>query len=84
MTNTKHRSDGRDARLGAFIRYTREKAELSRADLAEALGVSFQMVYRWEEGTYRISVPIFVEIAKALNVPAGELLSQCFKERTKQ
>jgi len=77
--NQKRKSDDRDTKLGAVIKAARERRGMLRTELANALGVSVPMIYRWEDGTYRLTVSTFIEIAQVLKVSANKLLSDAFK-----
>ncbi len=57
----------RDARLSMEPRLSQEK-------LGEALGTSFQMIQKYENGTCRISAAKLILAARALGLPAAFLL----------
>jgi transcriptional regulator with XRE-family HTH domain len=61
--------DARDAEIGRVVRAQREQLRLSQADLAERIGVSFQQVQKYENGSNRISIGRLTRIAEALGVP---------------
>jgi transcriptional regulator with XRE-family HTH domain len=65
-----------DVTLGASIRQVRREAGVSQAALAEALGISFQQVQKYESGANRVAAGRLVQIAAALHVSAGELLGE--------
>jgi transcriptional regulator with XRE-family HTH domain len=44
---------------------------MSQAKLAEALGLTFQQIQKYERGTNRVSASRLVDIAQALDVPIG-------------
>ena len=59
--------------FGQFVGARRQELRLSRADLAEALGVSQSTVVSWELG-YRIPASVqLTELAKALSVDIASL-----------
>ena len=62
-----------DIAIGQRIRERRRAMGLSQQDLAEALGVSFQQVQKYERGANRISFSRLVEIAGALKCRLSEL-----------
>src|SRR3990170_1732551 len=62
--------------IGAGIKARRKELGLSQEKLAEALGVSYQQVQRYENGTNLLSTDKLQIIAKALEVP----VSYFFKE----
>jgi transcriptional regulator with XRE-family HTH domain len=50
------------------VRAQRQHLRLSQSELAERIGVTFQQVQKYENGTNRISVGRLTRIAKALDV----------------
>jgi transcriptional regulator with XRE-family HTH domain len=42
---------------------------MSQGALAQAIGLTFQQVQKYEKGTNRISASVLVQLAHALNVP---------------
>jgi len=60
-----------DARVGILIRTRRKEIGMSQKDLAEACGVTFQQVQKYEGGGNRISFSRLVQIARALRVPCA-------------
>lgn len=65
-----------DVATGARVRQARQRQRMSQTALAEAIGVSFQQVQKYERGVNRISVSALVGIAKALGVPPAELIDE--------
>jgi transcriptional regulator with XRE-family HTH domain len=61
--------DARDAEIGRLVRAQRQQLRLSQSDLAERIGVTFQQVQKYENGTNRISIGRLTRIAEALEVP---------------
>ena len=61
--------DARDAEIGRLVRAQRQQKGLSQSDLAERIGVTFQQVQKYENGTNRISIGRLARIAEALDVP---------------
>ena len=57
-----------DLHVGANVRLRRKAMEISQTDLADALGVSFQQVQKYERGTNRISASRLYDIAVCLGV----------------
>jgi transcriptional regulator with XRE-family HTH domain len=55
-----------DVTLGKAIRTRRIEANMSQAQLGDALGLTFQQVQKYEKGTNRVSVTRLHVIAKAL------------------
>ena len=58
-----------DKIVGARVRASRLLAGLSQEKLSAALGVSFQQVQKYENGTNRISASHLQKIAEELNAP---------------
>jgi transcriptional regulator with XRE-family HTH domain len=61
--------DARDAEIGRMVRAQRQVLRLSQSDLADRIGVTFQQVQKYENGTNRISIGRLARIAEALGVP---------------
>jgi transcriptional regulator with XRE-family HTH domain len=61
--------DARDAEIGRLVRAQRQQLGLSQSDLAERIGVTFQQVQKYENGSNRISIGRLTRIAEALGVP---------------
>jgi transcriptional regulator with XRE-family HTH domain len=59
----------RDAKIGRLVWVQRKKLGWTQRDLAERIGVSFQQVQNYENGTNRISISRLTRIAEALDVP---------------
>lgn len=57
--------------IGAGIKARRKELGLSQEKLAEALGVSYQQVQRYENGTNLLSTDKLQIIAKVLEVPVS-------------
>jgi transcriptional regulator with XRE-family HTH domain len=64
-------------RLGKRIRSIRKYRGLSQTYLADALGVSFQQVGKYESGENTMAVPAFLVICKALDIKPSFLLDNC-------
>lgn len=57
-----------DKRVGSRIRMRRLMLGLSQTDLANAVGVTFQQVQKYEKGTNRVSASRLQQMARALQV----------------
>jgi DNA-binding XRE family transcriptional regulator len=57
-----------DLHVGRRVRLQRKACGLSQQGLAQALGVTFQQVQKYECGSNRISASKLFQIAQALNV----------------
>ena len=60
-----------DLHVGLKIRDRRKELRLSQTDLGTKVGVSFQQVQKYENGTNRVGASRLAVIAKALGVPVG-------------
>jgi transcriptional regulator with XRE-family HTH domain len=69
MTATPHSPHPVDRHVGALIRVKRRALGISQSDLADALGVTFQQVQKYERGTNRVSSSKLYEIAHKLDTP---------------
>jgi transcriptional regulator with XRE-family HTH domain len=63
-----------DKAIGARLRMYRQRASISQTALGKQLGVSFQQVQKYENGTNRISAATLIKIAKFLNITINELM----------
>jgi len=57
-----------DLHVGSAIRVRRKSMQISQSGLAEALGVSFQQVQKYERGTNRVSASRLYDIGACLGV----------------
>jgi transcriptional regulator with XRE-family HTH domain len=62
--------------IGARLRTRRRQLGLSQSSLAEALGVSFQQVQKYERGANRVAASTLVAAAEALGVTVGWLVGE--------
>lgn len=63
-----------DKAIGARLRMYRQRANISQTALGKQLGVSFQQVQKYENGSNRVSAATLIKIAKFLNVPISDLM----------
>jgi transcriptional regulator with XRE-family HTH domain len=68
------RADANDALVGHNIRVQRLAKKMSQGALAGLIGISFQQLQKYENGTNRVGAGRLVRIAAALNVPVMTLL----------
>jgi transcriptional regulator with XRE-family HTH domain len=61
--------DLKNGEIGRRLRTARKKRGLSQSDLAKAIGVSFQQIQKYENGTNRISASRLADFAEILNAP---------------
>src|SRR5580698_8757948 len=60
-----------DLHVGARIRLRRRMQGVSQEKLADALGLTFQQVQKYERGANRVSASKLYEIAAALRAPVA-------------
>ena len=63
-----------DRRIGALIRERRLELGISQTVLADAVGVTFQQIQKYEKGVNRVSASTLIEIALALDTRVSALL----------
>jgi len=71
-----HTADPVDVTVGTRIRFTRKLRNVTQQALAEAIGVSFQQVQKYERGTNRVSASMLVRIADFLQVDIADLFGR--------
>jgi transcriptional regulator with XRE-family HTH domain len=64
-----------DKAIGARLKLYRQRANLSQTALGKHLGVSFQQVQKYENGTNRISAAALMRMSRFLNISIGQLLA---------
>lgn len=69
-------ADPVDLHVGGRIRAERVRLGMTQARLAEAIGMTFQQVQKYETGANRISASVTVHIASALNVSPSSLFPE--------
>lgn len=62
-----------DAQVGKLVRARRLAIGMPQTELAEALGLTFQQIQKYERGANRISAANLFEIARKLDVPLASL-----------
>lgn len=60
-----------DLHVGVRLRMRRTQLRMTQSKLAEALGVTFQQVQKYERGANRISASKLLEAAHVMGVPIG-------------
>ncbi len=60
-----------DCHVGTRVRMRRLLLDLSQTDLADAIGVTFQQVQKYEKGTNRISASRLQQMAHVMQVPTA-------------
>src|SRR5216110_3888267 len=61
----------KDREVGQLIRAQRLVCRMSQTELANALGVTFQQVQKYEKGVNRVGAGRLARIADVLNVPVA-------------
>mgnify|MGYP000218136169 CR=1 FL=1 len=56
-----------DAHIGRYLRKSRKRANLTQTELADALGITFQQIQKYERGANRVSASRLWDICKVLN-----------------
>lgn len=69
-----------DAQLGERIRARRRELGLSQSALGGKLGITFQQIQKYENGTNRVSASMLLKLSDALAMPVTELLQQAGPE----
>jgi transcriptional regulator with XRE-family HTH domain len=60
-----------DRHVGLRIRMRRKELGITQEKLAQALGLTFQQVQKYERGANRVSASKLWEVARALQAPVG-------------
>ncbi|WP_395670341.1 helix-turn-helix domain-containing protein [Phenylobacterium sp.] len=69
-------ADPIDIAVGARIRLLRKVRGMSQQALAEAAGVTFQQIQKYERGANRVSASMLSRIAAALDAPVAEMFGE--------
>ena len=69
-------ADPIDIAVGARIRLLRKVRGLSQQALADAAGVTFQQIQKYERGANRVSASMLARIAKTLETPVSEMFGE--------
>lgn len=65
-----------DVAVGARIRMRRKSLGVTQSNLADALGLTFQQVQKYERGTNRISASMLVRTARKLECNVSDLFGE--------
>ena len=60
--------------VGNYIKLYRKQHQMTQRDLAERLGITYQQVQKYENGSCNISLNRFYDIIHGLNMPVSVLL----------
>src|ERR1700748_4014703 len=69
-------ADPIDVAVGARIRLLRKLRGMSQQALAEAAGVTFQQIQKYERGANRVSASMLSRIATTLKAPVAEMFGE--------
>jgi transcriptional regulator with XRE-family HTH domain len=69
-------ADPIDIAVGARIRLLRKVRGISQQALAEAAGVTFQQIQKYERGSNRVSASMLSRIAATLDAPVSEMFGE--------
>lgn len=70
-------------RIGKIIKENRIKNNLTQADLANKLGVTYQAVSKWENGKNIPDISLLKEISNMFNIDINELLGSNYIKKKK-
>jgi len=70
-SKTKRMPNATDVEVGSRLRARRLVFGLSQARLADAVGVTFQQIQKYEKGTNRIGASRLYQFSEVLQVPPG-------------
>lgn len=73
---TKGTPDNVDVHVGQRLRVRRSLLGMSQEKLAEAIGLTFQQIQKYERGVNRISAGRLFQFSKILDVPVGYFYDQ--------
>jgi len=68
--------------IGQKIRLKRKLVGKTQSELAEALGVTFQQIQKYEKGSDRVKADQLYKIAVALNTPVAQFFTGYKEEKT--
>ncbi|WP_425515380.1 helix-turn-helix domain-containing protein [Mesorhizobium silamurunense] len=57
--------------VGSQIAIVRVQSDVSQAELARSIGISFQQLQKYENARNRVSASMLYEIGRSLGVPVG-------------
>lgn len=75
-------ADELDRALGNAIRLRRRSLNITQEQLANACGISFQQVQKYENGANRVSFSRLVQVARALDCRVTDLTSALDQPQT--
>ncbi len=84
MRKPRGRANAIDAHVGSRIRTRRTLLGLNQSQLADALGITFQQVQKYEKGSNRIGASRLYHMSKILDVPVSYFYEDMPKELGRQ
>jgi transcriptional regulator with XRE-family HTH domain len=72
---TKYQSETADKIVGSKVKLRRRNLKMTQKHLAEIVGVTAQQIQKYESGTNRITMDVFVKICNGLKMRPEQLLS---------
>ncbi len=84
MAMTRQGPDPIDVAVGAHIRIRRRWLGFSQTKLADALGITFQQVQKYERGANRVSASMLVKIAAKLETTVAALVGRTARRRSRR
>ncbi len=72
-------ADATDAAIGSRIRARRLEIGMTQVELADAIGVTFQQIQKYEQGINRVAASTLLDVATALRASVISLLPQTSK-----
>ncbi|WP_018147288.1 helix-turn-helix domain-containing protein [Henriciella marina] len=76
LTASPRKVSDADRGIGQLVRQARRRIGMTLDDLAKQLGLSYQQVHKYENGTNRISAGTLAAIANILTVPIDHLFPE--------
>lgn len=76
MSHASEGPDPIDVLVGQRVRLLRRQRGVSQSGLAEAIGVSFQQVQKYEKASNRISLSMASRVAQTLGTSVGNLMGE--------
>jgi len=70
-TAKEHGPDPIDVHVGRQVRLARELAGLTQVEIGKALGMSFQVVQKYEQGEIRVSASRLFQLSRLLQQPVS-------------
>ena len=66
-----------DKHVGSRVRMRRLMLDMSQTDVADALGLTFQQLQKYEKGLNRISASRLQHLSQILQSPSGDFIKDC-------